>query len=140
MMGIYSNTPSLRSLQDDPAEVLLGPNLYSYVANSPITYFDPFGLKSCNKTPCDTPPGYGAGPQDFICTVPLGRFVKGEILQCCMEHDYCYQDMGCNAKSWLLLCGSDACQECNKQVIKCILLSGLPDYPWKIRLPRGGHI
>ncbi|MGA2083749.1 MAG: RHS repeat-associated core domain-containing protein [Holophaga sp.] len=108
-------------LADFP-EVYLGPNLYSYVNNSPTVYDDYFGL--C-PSPCHTPPGYQAGPQDDVCTIGVSpRWVPYRFTKCCAEHDHCYEQNGCNAKSWLPGCGTPACKSCNNTVIRCLLIWG----------------
>ena len=43
-----------RFINRDPIES--GPNLYEYVGDSPVRYFDPFGLVAVEATPYPLPP------------------------------------------------------------------------------------
>lgn len=134
-----------RYLTSDPVGIRISLNTYAYVDNQPINWFDLYGLfKDCSYwggTNCrDVPvpellrngnfrPGFNE--QDFICS-GAGAFFQNLfdngnnqkcLLDCCIEHDSCYEFYGCNESSWRgNIFGFDKpCQACNTQVKKCFL-------------------
>jgi hypothetical protein len=110
-------------MQRDPIGVWGDPvnagNGYEYVGANPVSYVDPYGLDTAG---CD-------GVPDFLESECL--------LECCAEHDKCFDDNNCTQSSWLPWSGSDACDACNSDVVKCIIgcifggrvaSPGVPDY------------
>jgi hypothetical protein len=79
-----------------------GPNLYVYTHNNPVGRVDPLGLDSPR---CDNIPAVLEGP----C-----------VLECCAQHDACYDRNGCTAGSWFRWGGEcNPCGDCNGNVRKC---------------------
>ncbi|NVN93514.1 MAG: RHS repeat-associated core domain-containing protein [Desulfuromonadales bacterium] len=96
-----------RYVEADPIGIKSGENhLYGYVENNPIKYIDPNGLDAPG---CDSVPG--------ACETPC-------VLECCADHDKCYDDNNCKASSWLPYVGTKECKKCNSDVKKCILKCG----------------
>jgi len=78
--------------------------LYTFVLNNPADRIDPVGLDSPG---CDGVPGF----VESAC-----------LLECCAEHDQCFRDHHCTARSWLLIwCPWSRCGGCNRSVISCAL-------------------
>jgi RHS repeat-associated protein len=48
----FYNSQTGRFISEDPIGFAGGPNLYSYVRNNPIAYFDPLGLSTCPSNDC----------------------------------------------------------------------------------------
>jgi RHS repeat-associated protein len=92
-----------RFLQTDPMRLKTGDvNLYRYVSNDPISQVDPQGLDSPG---CD-------GIPDFLETPCL--------LQCCADHDNCYDIHGCTSTSWCWTSPPlNECDICNNIVVAC---------------------
>jgi len=86
------------------------PNLYRFVANNPIKYWDYLGL---DNPGCD-PPGDKA--------IKLCPDKKDCILRCCAEHDKCYYDNDCSWLSWVAEI-SPECSACNATAVFCISFS-----------------
>lgn len=107
----YYSAERGRFLQRDPIgiwgdEENLG-NGYAYVGNRPLVITDLYGMDSPG---CD-------GVYDGAET-PC-------ILECCAEHDKCYRDYECSARSWLAsnplwVVFKNKCSMCNYNVTACI--------------------
>ena len=84
-------------LSRDPIGELGGINLYCFVENSPVFYYDYLGL---NNPGCDV----------------IGALSDCQ-LRCCAEHDKCYDDNDC---SWLSWCSPiPPCRGCNDDAAGC---------------------
>jgi RHS repeat-associated protein len=85
-------------------------NLYRYVKGNPVLYIDPSGLDS---------PGCDMVPE--TCETPC-------VLECCAEHDKCYDENKCAASSWVPYVGAAQCKRCNSDAKNCILKCGKSKY------------
>ena len=92
-------------------------NLYWFVMNNPIRYWDYFGL---DNPGCDSP-----GDKTIKCPSQ-----KDCILRCCAQHDKCYYDNACKSDSWYGTAVVDwlgaglvgtPCQNCNNKAASCII-------------------
>ncbi|MCX6379676.1 MAG: hypothetical protein NT023_09410, partial [Armatimonadetes bacterium] len=84
----YYSPGAGRFLNRDPILYSGGANLYNYVANNPVSKFDPVGL-----TPF---PGYNwCGPGD------RGTGPNSWLDAACQKHDQCYKDRGGSADNKL---------------------------------------
>lgn len=83
--------------------------LYSFAFNQPTLRFDPFGLDSpgCDGVPDQT---------EIPC-----------VLECCAQHDECYQEKDCTASSWF--CPLSPCVKCNAGAVICMVLNCITP-PW----------
>jgi RHS repeat-associated protein len=84
-------------------------DLYRFLANNPIQYWDYLGL---DNPGCDSPgdlPG-------ALCPANKDCF-----LRCCAQHDQCYYKNGCSALSWIIE-GDPDCMACNAEVAVCTLM------------------
>jgi len=88
-----------RFISKDPIAFEGGINVYAYTFNNPIRFTDPFGLDSAG---CDNIPSFLETP----CR-----------LECCANHDECFDDNKCTAGSWFK--GSTKCNPCNQNVFDC---------------------
>jgi RHS repeat-associated protein len=109
-----------RWLSKDPIGLQEGPNLYSYVANRPLTWFDPAGTIALSS--------WGSGRrkpqgQDNKCSQPAGFLNANScVKKCCQEHDRCFATFGCTQTTWqTFLSPVDVCDLCNWTVVLCIL-------------------
>jgi RHS repeat-associated protein len=131
--GLYSYraryySPSLeRFVSQDPAEFKGGFNLYGYTRESPATYIDPLGLAVILPWPWPYPPGNVGGTfhdQDWKCSVggSLGGWLNGNrcTKACCVSHDACYTQYGCNMSSWLIPPPIFPCGICNQNLVNCL--------------------
>jgi RHS repeat-associated protein len=113
----YLNSTIGRYLLRDPEGYADGLNTYQFVGSSPTRKGDPLGL-DCPG--CDGVPNALEGP----C-----------VLECCAQHDLCFFQHGCTAKSWIrtglvtycrlklpkFCCPEyNACDRCNVEVVSCI--------------------
>jgi RHS repeat-associated protein len=108
---------------------------YAYVDNKPLVFVDPVGLLGASgswgggtsgtwddASSGNTWPGYT--PQDWICSDPAGSLNQWSCTKkCCVEHDSCYQRMGCNASSWIgnFTGRNKPCQMCNAVAVICMI-------------------
>ena len=99
-------------------------NGFSYVSNNPVHFVDPYGLWLWQGQPNGNEwPGYYE--QDWICTVPMGwADRRGSCTrQCCIYHDACFQQWGCNWTSVISLHWGDPkpppCTMCNIRAAVC---------------------
>jgi RHS repeat-associated protein len=108
-----------RFISEDRIGFADGPNFYVYLHGNPTGSRDPFGLDDprCDKVPA--------------------RFETPCRLECCAQHDACYDTNDCSAASWGFTArgpeaappGQAACVECNRDVVKCFLkCQPLPDW------------
>jgi RHS repeat-associated protein len=87
-----------------------GDNYYEFVANSPVSEWDYFGL---DNPGCDTGT-FSGGSGQTLCQ-----------LRCCAVHDKCFfdrpGDKPCSAASWpLVLCPWSYCGRCNRAASNCM--------------------
>ena len=122
----YYNPELSRWASLDPIGELGGVNLYCFVANSPLSKIDPFGLDS---PACDVP-GWAKKIAD----------ANDCYLKCCAKHDKCYADNKCKAWSW---CWSgvgtypfSACSKCNVDAATCFVGCNTK---WKPKDPKGKY-
>jgi RHS repeat-associated protein len=110
------------------AKYKVNKNLYFFVANDPIKEWDYLGL---DNPGCDLP------KKLMKCITPKKRNC---YLQCCAEHDACYDANGCTSKSWLGKEGAN-CTQCNDAVVHCFASEGLSncDKPPRWYCPNGEH-
>ena len=87
--------------------------LYVFVRSNPVSFTDHLGL-DCPG--CDSVPDIFESPA---------------VLECCAEHDRCYDEHNCNARSWLqIICpilistaATPNCEFCNVQVAACMAVT-----------------
>jgi RHS repeat-associated protein len=110
----YYDPRTGRYMTPDPIGIKRGENhLYVYVQNNPTNFIDPLGLDS---------PGCDLGR--------LGKYVTPCMLECCAQHDKCYDDNKCTASSWNP-CGRfqpNDCDKCNFDAGQCFANCGLNQY------------
>lgn len=84
-------------------------NLFRYAEANPLRFSDPLGL---DTTGCDLPPWLKVGIESEC------------VLECCAEHDRCYDEYNCTSKSWTgggAGCGDPtSCPRCNLGVSGCL--------------------
>jgi RHS repeat-associated protein len=96
-------------------------NLYGFVLNNPLRYWDYLGL---DNPGCDSP------GDAFPNSCPNNPKQHDCYLRCCAQHDQCYYQNNCKASSWgttILLNWLDGlittpCQNCNNAAAQCLLL------------------
>jgi RHS repeat-associated protein len=93
-------------------------DLYWFVGNNPIRYWDYLGL---NNPGCDPP-----GDKAIKCFPEK----KDCILRCCDEHDKCYYDNGCTFSSWIFE-STPECMACNAAAAVCITMCKVGKGPEK---------
>lgn len=119
----HYDTVTGRFFSEDPLDISHNNRTpYGYVNNSPLMWRDPFGLEPEELIPRKK----YARPQDWVCTTPflkydLDFFVSDGLRQCCQDHDACYIEMDCNARSWLPSPQGPQCTKCNSDLINCVL-------------------
>jgi RHS repeat-associated protein len=113
-------------------------NGYSYVANNPVHFVDPYGLWLGQGQPNGNEwPGYTE--QNWKCDPPFRLFDKRSSCtrQCCIFHDACFQEWGCNWTSVISLHWFDPkpppCTACNFRALICFMdnynKSNCPGFP-----------
>jgi len=107
----YYDSIDGRFISEDPIGLDGGDeNVYRYVFNSPLNFYDPLGLKAKpQKKGCDGIPGWFETP----CR-----------LRACEKHDRCYTANCCDSSSWQLGKGTKACNKCNRDVLFDFSLCG----------------
>jgi RHS repeat-associated protein len=111
-----------RYISSDPIGLKGGLNTYLYARANPLRYTDPLGLASL-QLPSNGNIWSGSDDQDWVCSTPMGIFnIWSCTEQCCIQHDLCYQQLGCNFSSWgrTLSSRPSACQICNLMAVSCI--------------------
>jgi hypothetical protein len=109
---VTAEARSGRFTANDPLGFAAGDvNLYRYVKGNPIRYIDPSGLDSPG---CDYVP-------DASCETPCR-------LECCAQHDKCFDDYKCSFTSWVPYVGSDECKKCNSDATTCFIKCGKSTY------------
>jgi len=101
-------------------------NGYSYVQNNPLYFVDPYGLWLGFGQPNGNEwPGYWQ--QDWECTRPIWWDRDSCTRKCCIYHDACFQEWGCNFTSVISLHWFDPkpprCTVCNQQALACYLMN-----------------
>jgi RHS repeat-associated protein len=106
---------------------------YSYVNNSPVVFVDPVGLRPGGRSRGATGTWDSAAsgntwsgytPQDWVCSDPAGSLNRWSCTkECCFDHDGCYEQMGCNASSWIgnFTGRNKPCQMCNAVAVICMI-------------------
>ena len=108
---------------DSVGKPSLETNLYLYTGDNPINRTDPLGLFWNGNA------GGGYWPQDMVCSPPAQRFNNNRCTKnCCIKHDLCYQQYGCNSTSWYghfpgPLPIPSICQLCNYEAAACIIMN-----------------
>jgi RHS repeat-associated protein len=108
---------------------------YAYVNNKPTMFVDPVGFLGSlgswgrgstgtwdNGLNGNTWPGYMS--QDWVCSDPAGSLNRWSCTkECCVNHDACYETMGCNASSWIgnFTGRNKPCQMCNAVAVTCMI-------------------
>jgi hypothetical protein len=77
---------------------------YLYVVNRPTKFTDPEGLV----------------PQTPGCDGVMWCYELPHVLNCCYEHDRCYERNGCDYTSWLATQYPSRCTICNLDVVQCV--------------------
>jgi RHS repeat-associated protein len=105
-----------------------GESAYGYARGNPVLFIDKSGLKIPVK------PIYGkyCGPQNVYPPGWPKKPVRGDdaLDNCCLDHDKCYYERGCNAfnRIWLL-----KCRECDQKLCECafgVSCGGIIKKPW----------
>lgn len=96
----YYDPRTGRYMTADPIGLDAGLNLFSYSDGNPLKYTDRLGLDNIG---CD-------GIPDFLETACR--------LECCAEHDECYDKNKCTSNSWKSDCSVE-CDLCNYNVKEC---------------------
>ncbi len=111
-----------RWLSEDPLGMKDGPNLYAYVLNEPLRWIDPSGTVKFNPPNGNLLPGYRDQQPGCDVSGSAGAYLNNRpcIVQCCEDHDRCYEANRCNWTSWLTIPAS-ACGMCNMRVAWCIV-------------------
>jgi len=94
-----------RYMESDPIGLRGGLNTYLYAKANALGFTDSRGLDNVGCT-----------------TGPLS--IDGRCKRiCCAIHDKCYDENNCTADSWTsdTGCNAQACDECNKEVVKCFV-------------------
>jgi RHS repeat-associated protein len=97
-------------LTRDPIGEDGGINLYRFVLNNPINRIDPKGLDTAG---CDLIPAGWETP----CR-----------LECCAQHDKCFDDNNCTMSCFMPGIGSQECNRCNDDVKRCCRRCGNSNY------------
>jgi RHS repeat-associated protein len=113
-----------RYLESDPIGIEGGLNTYGYVGANPLVRADVNGLfafwrlgRAWTGGNGNLLPGYER--QDWECSTLFGTFLSfgGKCAKrCCVNHDLCYQQFGCNWSSWFTRFGRGnelPCNTCN---------------------------
>src|SRR5689334_23289177 len=121
------DTATGRWLSEDPLGLAAGSNLYTYVENDPIKWYDPSGLVSIHPNGNWTA-SFDPFVEDGVCSgvaYPLTMFSQCAT-KCCIVHDSCYKDFHCNQTSWVstITGGMTPCDFCNLTAVVCIATRG----------------
>jgi RHS repeat-associated protein len=92
-----------RWINHDPIGELGGKNLYRYASNAPVNRIDARG--TVDRPGC-------TGVPDFL--------ENACRLECCAQHDYCFDVHNCSALTWLIPWPPE-CVACNLAVVGCFL-------------------
>ena len=117
-----------RWLSEDPLGLRAGPNLYAYVRNNPLKWYDPAGTMAIYPNGNWKP---GFDKQDDKCSGVFSPLNSVPCLKkCCQDHDDCYASFQCNQSSWLSSITdinglpSGPCDLCNMVAGLCVVTGG----------------
>jgi uncharacterized protein RhaS with RHS repeats len=127
-----------RYITADPIGLAGGINLYAYVGGNPVNSVDPKGQaglvlmdayrlssSGADKKNKGLWGGPGAGSYDEKCSLSgkVGDAMNDNpcIKKCCLDHDKCFRDYGCNQYSWITGKRTFMCHLCNIELSGCVL-------------------